>query len=287
MTIGSLRRWYRDMIAATYTAKKRGRPPLTREQIELIQQLAEENPTWGEDTIAHRMGELGHDVSDRAVGNWLKKLGIPPAPERSQQNDWFQFIADNFAHTVAIDCTTWEAPTPDGKRTIRHHACYAIRLATREVRLLGMTNCANGTWMTNCIRELTTMFDNTFMDEVQHIIMDNDPMYIKPVKKCLNAINCTMNYTKPNAPWMNADIERFISTTRKDLRGRFIPVSTESLRYALQKHVDYYNTERTHQSTPNNRPPVITHDIFSPSDGVVKRRQHLGNMLNSYYREGA
>jgi transposase len=121
VSVDSLRRWYRELTAATYTAKKRGRPPLNNEQKELVIRLATENPDWGEDTIAQRMRELGHDVSDRTVGRLLKTAGIPPAPERQRQqaNDWSAFIEDNFAHVVAVDCATWEVPDPAAKRTRR------------------------------------------------------------------------------------------------------------------------------------------------------------------------
>ncbi|MDA3960186.1 MAG: helix-turn-helix domain-containing protein [Planctomycetota bacterium] len=287
VTIDSIRRWYRELIAATDTANKRGRPPLTQEQIKLIIRLAEENPTWGEDTIADRMRELGHDISDRTVGRLLRKLGLPPVPERSRACDWNAFIEANFGDIIAIDCATWEVPDAQSSRTIRHHASYAARLATREARLLGVTDHATGTWATQCARNLTDILDNPFMHDVTHVLMDNDPIFTQAMESCFDAIDVIVKRTTKGQPWRNGYVERFIGTTSNDLQPWCIPLSTESLRQALQEHVEYYNQDRTHQRTEGRRPPTPTHDRFSMNDGNVIRYARIGNRLNAYTREAA
>lgn len=46
VTIDSLRRWYRKLIARTYTAKNRGRKRMDANQEALICKIALANPTW-------------------------------------------------------------------------------------------------------------------------------------------------------------------------------------------------------------------------------------------------
>ena len=49
-------------------------------------QFAKENPTWVYDRIADALANIGHKVSDQAVGNVLKGHGIEPGPG-TQTND--------------------------------------------------------------------------------------------------------------------------------------------------------------------------------------------------------
>jgi hypothetical protein len=91
------------------------------------------------------LADLGIAISDRTVSNVLRRNGIPPAPRRRMTNDWRRFLAAHWPHLAAIDFATFEVPDGRG-RTTRHHALYAIRLATREVRLVGITDQADGAW---------------------------------------------------------------------------------------------------------------------------------------------
>jgi transposase len=79
--------WYRRPIARKFAGSNfreyPGRPSVSREIAELAVQIARENSDWGYDRIAGAMGNLGHDISDRTVGNILRRFGIPPAPKRS------------------------------------------------------------------------------------------------------------------------------------------------------------------------------------------------------------
>ena len=90
----------------------------------------------------------------RTIANVLRRHGIPPAPQRAKTNDWQRFLEAHWPHLAALDFATFEVPNGQG-RTQRHHALYAIKFATREVRLVGVTEHANGAWMLNMARTLT------------------------------------------------------------------------------------------------------------------------------------
>jgi transposase len=159
VTIDTFRRWYRQLIAQRYSSVGRGRPPLSEEVSALVCRLAVENPSWGYETIADRLAQLGHQVSHQTVGAILRRQGIPPAPTREKSNNWSAFLASHWPGLVALDSATWETPSADGRTTVRHVALSAIRMATREVRLLGVTDQPNGAWVTNCCRQLTAFDD--------------------------------------------------------------------------------------------------------------------------------
>src|SRR6516164_5377142 len=61
------------------------RPRIDREVEGLIIRMAEENRSWGYDRIVGALTNLGHEVSDQAVGNVLRRHSIPPAPERKRR----------------------------------------------------------------------------------------------------------------------------------------------------------------------------------------------------------
>jgi hypothetical protein len=54
--------------------------------------MARENSGWGYDRIVGALSNLGYRVSDETVGNVLRRNGIEPAPSRSQNTTWKEFI---------------------------------------------------------------------------------------------------------------------------------------------------------------------------------------------------
>lgn len=58
-----------------------------------------------------------------------------------------------------------------------------------------------------------------------------------------------------------------------------------SLRRAVSEFLEHYHAERNHQGLSNRlirSPPRI-----AANDGMIRRRQRLGGMLNFYYRKAA
>jgi len=199
--------------------------------------LARENPDWGYRTIADRMGELGHSMSHQTVAAILKRNGLPNAPERKRATDWQAFIEAHWPGLVAIDFATWEVPSADSRRIQRHHAFHAIRVATREVRLLGVTDRADGASVAQCCRSIAD-FDEPFMDGVTTIIHDGDPLYTETAKACLGSDGRRLEQIAPGSPWCNGFIKRFIGTTRREVGRRLIPFSGGILERCLREHVD-------------------------------------------------
>lgn len=97
--------WYRRLIASKFDGSKHRSYPGHRRigpEIEaLIIQMARENSGWGYDRIVGALANLGHRVSDQTVGNVLRRHGIEPAPRRSQNTTWKDFIASHMAVLAA------------------------------------------------------------------------------------------------------------------------------------------------------------------------------------------
>jgi putative transposase len=91
VTPDTLLRWHRRLVRWRWTYPRRGgRPPVDARIAVLIKQMARENPGWGYKRIQGQLLGLGYRVGASTVRRALKRLGIPPAPNRSRST-WRQF----------------------------------------------------------------------------------------------------------------------------------------------------------------------------------------------------
>ena len=72
---------------------------------ELVLRIACENTSWGYVRIVGELRKLGIGVSATLVGNILRAAGVPPAPERDQQ-DWRSFLRQHDETILACDFLT-------------------------------------------------------------------------------------------------------------------------------------------------------------------------------------
>ena len=107
--------WYRRLVAQKFDGSRHraypGRPRVSLEVETLVVRLARENRGWGYDRIVGVLANLGHPVSDRTVGNILRRHNIAPAPERSRTTTWKEFIRSHTSVLAGADFFTVEVLT--------------------------------------------------------------------------------------------------------------------------------------------------------------------------------
>ena len=136
--------WYRRLIARKFDGSKfrtsPGRPRIAPELEALIVRFARENSGWGYDRIVGALANLGHSVSDQTVGNILRRYGIQPAPKRSQNTTWKDFIASHMAVLAGTDFFTVEVLTWRGLAT--YYVLFFIHLESspRQSRRFDQTS---------------------------------------------------------------------------------------------------------------------------------------------------
>jgi putative transposase len=149
--------WYRRLIARKFDSSKLrtspGQPRIAPELEALIVRFARENCGWGYDRIAGALANLGHAVSDQTVGNILRRYGIQPAPKRSQNTTWKDFIACHMAVLAGTDFFTVEVLTWRGLAT--YYVLFFIHLESRRVSLAGLTKHPTAEWMIQMARNAT------------------------------------------------------------------------------------------------------------------------------------
>src|SRR6516164_5833842 len=148
--------WYRTLIAKKFDGSKHrrhpGRPAIEPKLEELIVKMARENSGWGYDRIVGAVSNLGYTVSDQTVGN-VKRRGIAPAPKRSQNTTWKEFIQSHLAVLSGIDFFTVEVLTWRG--LVTYYVLFFIHPESRRVNLAGITRHPDQAWMQQMARNAT------------------------------------------------------------------------------------------------------------------------------------
>ena len=129
------------------------------------------------------MHNLGITADRNTVKRILNDRGIEPAPERKRTGTpWNNFLAAHWDVLAAIDFFNVEVLTPAG--IIRCHVLFAIRLETREVQIVGITDRPCEIWMKQMARNPTDPSDG-FLCGVRYLIMDRDPLYTASFRNML------------------------------------------------------------------------------------------------------
>lgn len=131
-------RWHRMLIAQkwdySHRRKKVGRSPVSPAIIELVLRMARDRPTWDYDRIQGALANLGHKISDTTVGKILREHGIAPVPERRRQATWKVLLKSHWDVLGAIDFTTVEVWTKEGRVTF--YLLFVMEVSTPACTLL-------------------------------------------------------------------------------------------------------------------------------------------------------
>lgn len=284
-TPDTILRWYRQLVAAKYDGSKKrgpGRPRTNVDVEELAVSMARANPSWGYTRIRGALAHLGINVGRNTIKRILIAHGIEPAPKRGKGMSWSTFIKSHLGEIAATDLFTVEVLHPFG--LTRYHVMFVIDIATRRVRIGGITTDPNGEWMKNVMRQLTDMWDGFLLGK-RYLIHDRDPLFTDEVRDLLKNAGVKPLRLPAKSPNLNAYAERFVLSARAECLNRIIPLSEGHLRRIIAEFVDHYHQERTHQGLGNQL--IAPLPQAANTDGPVKCRERLGGVLKYYHREAA
>ncbi|MFA1551890.1 integrase core domain-containing protein [Actinomadura chokoriensis] len=276
-------RWHRDLIAGRHAARSRpkrpGRPPTARSIRALVLRLVRENPGWGYRRVHGELLVLGVKIAASTVWEILKDAGIDPAPERSATT-WAGFLRSQAEALLA--CDFLETVTLTGARmyvlaVIEHH--------TRRVRVLGATAHPTAPWVTQAARNLVMDLEDAGC-RARFLIRDRDGKFPEMFDAVLADAGIRAVLTGVRMPRMNAVMERWVQTCRRELLDRTLIWNQRHLLHNLREFETFYNAHRPHQGIANSRPlkplppPITEPDQIAHLD--IRRRQRLGGILNEY-----
>jgi transposase InsO family protein len=275
-------RWHRNLInkrhAVRSTPKRRGRPPTVRSIRVLGLRLVRENPQWGYRRVHGELLTLGVKVAASTVWEILKDVGIEPVPDRASST-WAAFLRSQ-ADTL-LACDFFETITLRGTRmyvlaVIEHH--------TRRIRVLGATAHPTAAWVTQAARNLVMDLQDAYCP-ARFLIRDRDGKFPDLFDAVLADAGITVVLTGVRMPRMNAIMERWVQTCRRELLNRTLIWNQHHLLHALREFEDFYNTHRAHRSVNGAPLRPAPEPLTEPSrlDQLhILRRDRLGGILHEY-----
>ncbi len=277
-------KWFRELVAKKFDGSKNrrspGRPRVDPEIEKLVLGVAEENPSWGYDRIQGALANLGYEISDETVGNILRRNGVPPAPTRSRNRTWADFIKSHCESIVATDFFTAEVLTSGGLVTF--YVLFFIHLASRRVHIAGITEYPDEKWMMQIARN-ETMVDCGFLDGRRYLIHDRDGKYCPAFLAIIKEAGVEPLKLPARSPNLNPIAERWVKSVKVETLSRLVFFSEDSLRQALIQYVAHYHKERNHQSFDNHL--LFPEPGSLQTEGEIACKERLGGLLKFYYRK--
>jgi transposase InsO family protein len=109
--------------------------------------------------------------------------------------------------------------------------------------------------------------------------VDRDPKWSRAVVGLLEGEGIQIVRTPVCAPNCNAYAERFVRSIKEECLNRVLLLGERHLRRTMSEFVAHYHAERNHQGIGNKRIQPLKR---ADGQGMVRRRQRLGGMLNFY-----
>jgi hypothetical protein len=160
-------KWHRTAFRIFWRWKSQhngGRPKVSREVINLIKQMANENPQWGAPRINGELQNPGFDISEFTVQRYMLKKG-----KRNNGQNWKTFLKNHSKDIISIDFLT--VPTVHFKLL---HVLVVIEHHRRKLIYFNATRNPTAKWTLQQIRNM--LFD---LAAPKYLIRDRDMKYGK------------------------------------------------------------------------------------------------------------
>jgi putative transposase len=209
----------------------------------------------------------------------LREAGIDPAPDRAATT-WAAFLLSQAEALLAADFI--ETVTLTGARM---YILAVIQHASRRVRILGVTPHPTAAWVAQAAGNLVMDLQDAGSN-VRYLIRDRDGKYPAVFDAVLADAGITVVRSGVQMPRMNAIIERWVRTCRRELLDRTLIWTQRHLLYALREYETLYNEHRPHQGIANARPLKPLPEPITDPDRLarlnIRRRDRLGGVLREY-----
>jgi transposase InsO family protein len=282
VTPGTLLGWHRRLVRWRWTYPHRGgRPPVDWRIVAPVEQMARENPGWGYKRIQGELLCLGYRVGASTIRRILKRLRIPPAPQRTRST-WRRFLRTQASTMLACDFFHVDCAV-----TLRRaYVFFVIEVSTRHVHILGVTAHPDGAWTVQQARNLL-MDIGERATGFRFLIRDRAGQFTEAFDAVLTGAGIKVVKIPPQSPQANGYAERWVRTARSQVTDRMLIAGPRHLRAVLHEYVAHYNRHRPHRAR-NLHPPdsgdIITVPVTNLATARIRRRKVLGGLIHEYER---
>ncbi|WP_240677427.1 integrase core domain-containing protein [Actinacidiphila soli] len=156
-----------------------------------------------------------------------------------------------------------------------------MEVGTRTVHILGVTTHPTAAWATQLARNLLADLDER-ASGFRYLLRDRDSRYAQAFDAVFTAAGIDILKTAPQAPKMNARVERFIRTARAECTDRMLSYNEQHARRVLAQYAEHYNTGRPHRAL-NLRAPADDPDVILFPAQRIQRHDVLSGLLHEYH----
>jgi transposase len=277
---GTIVRWHRDIVRRRWARRSRrgrsGRPATHRKVRSAVLRLARENESWGYRRIHGELAGLGIVVAPSTIWQILKDAGISPAPRRDGPGR-AEFLRSQAQGILALDFFT-----ADLLNGAKGYVLAVIEHGTRRIRILGATAHPVQSWVVQQARNLPMDLDDAGMG-VKFVLHDRDASFTAAFDAVFRAAGARVVRSAVRAPRMNAIMERWIGSCRRELLDRTLIWNQRRLMSVLREYEDFYNTHRPHLAL-NQAAPLrpLPDDVTDLDCFLVRRRDRAGCAIHEY-----
>jgi transposase InsO family protein len=163
-----------------------------------------------------------------------------------------------------------------------YYLLFFIAHHSRKIIHYNITDHPTKEWIEHQLRNFTFNFD---FDKKIYLIRDNDQLYKHVDFQKFNIEDVPISR---RAPDMNAIMERFIGSFKREALNFFVIINRKQLEYIAKNYIYFYNNYRPHQGLGNVTIPeylnVNEHKIYSKKPkGKIMKQEFLNGVLNHYY----
>jgi putative transposase len=197
-----------------------------------------------------------------------------------RSNTWVTFIRSQADALLA--CDFFEAVTLTGARL---HVPTVIEQASRRIRILGATAHPKTAWVAEAARNLVMDLEDAGC-RARFLIRDLGGKYPQMFDAILTDSGIETVLTGVRMPRMNAVMERWVATCRRELLNRTPIWNQRHLINALSDFEHHYNTQRPHralgQGSPLRARPAPINDPDRIAQLNIRRHGRLDGTLHEY-----
>jgi hypothetical protein len=236
------RKRFRDYWRELSQSGKPGRPAISKEVRDLIQDMWRANPTWGSPRIVGELRKLGITVSKSTVETYRPKRSKPPSPP------WKSFLTNHVPDLIACDFFTVPTAT--------FQILFVFILLAHDRRRIVHVNVTEPPTAEWTAQQIVEAFP--WQTAPRYLLRDRDAMYGAAFLSRVHNMGIEEVKIAPQSPWQHPYCERIIGSIRRDVLDHVIVLNDRHLKRLLAAYFGYCHDFRTLlRSTWTARHPAL------------------------------